>query len=315
MWNSFKSVDLISNFKQCEEAGYPVMESYPRQCRTEEGKLFTEELDEGSEKLSITVRPDTVLQGDPVRIIIRGLTKDVVPESLTFNGKKVGIIDNGGTAFALVGIDLRMNPGAYPLVLTLSDGTKLEEKLVISPREIAKAPLGIPEKLGGNTTESERELISTLAQEGAIISAVPSADARLWDGLFRPPLNPPIVVTDTYGYSRITGDSTISHKGTDFRAAVGTSVYAMNSGKIVFASSLRNYGKTIIIDHGLGLHTIYMHLSEIGVRLEENVEKGRVIGKTGETGYVFGPHLHLTVRIGGISIDPEKFIGLFGEYE
>ncbi|MCR4279482.1 MAG: M23 family metallopeptidase [Candidatus Zambryskibacteria bacterium] len=274
---------------------------------------FTENQEEVvGEALEVVVSPLEIRQGDPALITIKGLATTTV-SSLIFNRKRVGVFNYEGRASALIGIDLRMSPGTYSLELNLSDGTKLEEKLVISPREIAQAPLGIPEKLGGNTTESERELISTLVQEGALISAVSSADTKLWDGPFRLPLNPPIVVTDTYGYSRITGASTISHKGTDFRAVIGTPVYAMNSGTVQFTRNLRNYGNTIIIDHGLGLHTVYMHLSEIGVKLGQKVDKGEIIGKTGETGYVFGPHLHLTVRIGGISIDPEKFLGLFGE--
>lgn len=273
-----------------------------------------EEIEESydEEIREIIASPATFRQGDPALVTINGLATTTV-SSLTFNGKRVGVFNYGGRASALIGIDLRMNPGTYSLVANLSDGTRLEDEFIISPREIVQAPLGIPEKLGGNTTESEKELISTLIQEGALISAVPSADTKLWDGPFRPPLNPPIVITDTYGYSRITGASSISHKGTDYRAEVGTPVYAMNSGIVQFTRNLRNYGNTIIIDHGLGLHTIYMHLSEIGVRLGEEVEKGDIIGKTGDTGYVFGPHLHLTVRIGGISIDPERFLGLFGE--
>ena len=179
-------------------------------------------------------------------------------------------------------------------------------------RYIAKAPLGIPEKLGGDTPEAERELINTLVEEGKLISAVPTEDEKLWEGEFRLPIDEPITITDTYGYSRLTGASSISHKGTDFRAAVGTPVYAMNFGKIVFNRFLRNYGNTIIIDHGLGLHTIYMHLSEIGVPLGADVDKGEEIGKTGDTGYVLGPHLHLSIRIGGISIDPEIFMEIIG---
>jgi murein DD-endopeptidase MepM/ murein hydrolase activator NlpD len=93
---------------------------------------------------------------------------------------------------------------------------------------------------------------------------------------------------------------------------VGTPLYAMNSGTVRFTQNLRNYGNTIIIDHGLGLHTVYMHLSEIGVSLGQEVSKGQMIGRTGDTGYVIGPHLHLTIRINGISIDPERFMELFG---
>lgn len=265
----------------------------------------------GIVELGISVHPETVLQGDPAWVVVNGLATSTI-ESLTFNGRKLGIFDHEGKPSALIGIDLRMESGTYPLVLTLEDGRTVRKDLVIGERTIAKAPLGIPEDLGGNTPESERQLINTLVEEGRIISAVPTSNEKLWNGTFVYPVPEPIVITDTYGYSRLTGASTISHKGTDFRAPEGTPIYAMNSGLVRFSRELRNYGKTIIIDHGLGLHTIYMHLSEMEVRAGDTVRKGQQIGKSGQTGYTFGAHLHLTVRIGGISIDPEKFLNIFG---
>ncbi|MFA6095419.1 MAG: M23 family metallopeptidase, partial [Candidatus Paceibacterota bacterium] len=69
--------------------------------------------------------------------------------------------------------------------------------------------------------------------------------------------------------------------------------------------------RTIVVDHGLGLMTFYMHLSKIFVNEGELVLPGQVIGLSGDTGYAERPHLHLTVRIGGVSIDPVRFMGLF----
>jgi murein DD-endopeptidase MepM/ murein hydrolase activator NlpD len=261
---------------------------------------------------SLTISPDTILQGEPALITINNIGTSTV-RSLTFNGKALGIFSHDGKSSALVGIDLRQTPGSYPLVLTLSDGRTVKKNLVVSARQVVKAPLGIPEELGGNTPEAEKELLNTLAQEGALINAIPTASEKLWSGEFRVPIDPPITITDVYGYSRITVNSTIAHKGTDYRAAVGTPVYAMNSGTVRFARNLRNYGNVIGVDHGLGLLTIYMHLSEINVALGQEVKKGELIGKSGATGYVLGPHLHLTIRINGISIDPLKFMELLGE--
>lgn len=266
---------------------------------------------EAPKEPSLEVRPESVRQGDPALVIVENADTSTL-RSITFNGKPLGVFEQGGKPAAMIGIDLRMQTGSYPLVLTFEDGETLRRSVQVTARTIAKVPLGIPEELGGNTPESERQLINTLVEEGRIINSIPSSHQKLWTGGFRYPVDNP-VVTDTYGYSRLTGASTISHKGTDFRAAVGTPVYAMNSGLVRFASSMRNYGNTIVIDHGLGLHTIYMHLSELGVGVGQTVEKGELIGKSGATGYVIGAHLHLSVRIGGTSIDPEKFMEIFGE--
>ncbi|MEX2010518.1 MAG: M23 family metallopeptidase [Parcubacteria group bacterium] len=255
--------------------------------------------------------PEEVIQGEPVLVRMGGLSTTTI-QSITFLNKPLSAFEHEGRTLALIGLDLKMTPGVYPIKAVLSDGTKMETDLVVGTRVIAKAPLGIPEELGGDTPEAEKELINTLVAEGIIINAIPTSKEKLWDGLFRFPLDGTPIITDTYGYSRLTGDSTISHKGTDFRAAVGTPVYAMNSGTVRFARHLRNYGNTIAIDHGSGILTIYMHLSEINTEVNKQVTKGELIGKSGATGYVLGPHLHLTIRINGISIDPMKFMDLFG---
>ncbi|MDO8565488.1 MAG: M23 family metallopeptidase [bacterium] len=263
-------------------------------------------------EISISTSPAAIIQGEPVLITVNNLGTSTI-KSLTVDGKKIPVFIHEGKPSALVGIDLRGKIGSYPIILTLDDGQKIESKLIVGERVITKAPLGIPDELGGNTPEAERELINTLVKEGAVISAVPTSPEKLWDGPFRLPIEPPITITDVYGYSRQTGASSISHKGTDFRAALGTPVYAMNSGMVRLTTNMRNYGNVIVIDHGLGLHTIYMHLSEILTKNGDTVAKGQLIAKSGATGYVLGPHLHLTVRINGISIDPLKFMALLGE--
>ncbi len=264
-----------------------------------------------SEGMSLLIRPTKVEQGDPALITINGVATLEEIQSLTLNGRALKIFMHEGKPRALAGFDLRGAIGSFPLELRLRNGSTTSAKFVVGEKYIAKAPLGIPDKLGGNTPQAEQELVNTLVEEGKLISAVPSASTKLWEGSFRLPIDPPITITDVYGYSRQTGGSSISHKGTDFRAAIGTPIYAMNSGVVRFTRFLRNYGNTVIVDHGLGLHTIYMHLSEINVKDGQKVQKGDLLGKSGDTGYVTGPHLHLTVRIGGISIDPEKFLTIF----
>lgn len=266
------------------------------------------EIQRPEQTISISIVPERVVQGDPALIAVNGTTSI---KSLKLNDKELKTFIHDGRIAALSGVDLRGKLDVSVIVLELNDGRKIESQFAVNERYIAKAPLGIPEKLGGNTPQAEKALISTLAEESRIISVVPSTSEKLWEGDFDYPIKGEVVITDVYGYSRQTGGSNISHKGTDFRAKVGTPVYAMNSGAVRFTRSLRNYGNTIIVDHGLGLHTIYMHLSEILVKEGQAVKKGEMIGRSGDTGYVLGPHLHLTIRIDGISIDPQKFLELF----
>jgi len=264
-----------------------------------------EEDEDVAKEASVSFAPASVIQGEPLLVTV----EDAEVRSISFNGTKLGVFENS----ALLGLDLRMTPGTYPVVATLSDGTTVKKSLVVGKRAVVEAPLGIPEELGGDTPAAEQQLLTTLAQEGLIINAIPTSPTKLWNGEFRMPLDPPITITDTYGYSRLTGASSIAHKGTDFRAAVGTPVYAMNSGKVAYVGFLRNYGHVVAVDHGLGLLTIYMHLSKVQATRSNLVEKGELIAYSGDTGYVLGPHLHLTVRINNISVDPMKFAELMGE--
>lgn len=262
--------------------------------------------------LGLSIVPEKIQQGEPVLITINGINSTSSVKSFTLDGRPIILFYQNGKITALLGIDLRAAPGVFPLVLTLKDGRYVKKDLIINPRVVIKEPFGIPDKLGGNTQESERQLISTLAEEAKIVNAIPTGKEKLWTEKFRFPLNGPIVVTSVYGYTRITGKSTLSHKGTDLEAPIGTPVYASNRGMIRFADALRNYGNTVIIDHGLGLQTVYMHLSEIKVNNNQMVERGELLGISGDTGYVLGPHLHFGVRIWDISVDPMKFLEILG---
>lgn len=93
------------------------------------------------------------------------------------------------------------------------------------------------------------------------------------------------------------------HLGTDFRAPMGTPVLASNKGKVVLAEDLFFSGNTILIDHGLSLFTMYAHLSKIDCKVGDVVEKGALIGHSGNTGRVSGPHLHWGVKVNGSWVD------------
>ena len=260
----------------------------------------------------ITVLPKSVEQGEPAIIVVEGLATTTTVASFTFAGRPLNFFLYEGSVTAFLGVDLYAAPGTFPLVLTYKDGRQLQGKFVIEEREPVQRPFDIPEKLGGNTPASIQTLITTLAAEGKIINALPTTYKRLWTEPFHAPLDK-MVLDDPYGYTRVIGAFTMPHKGTDFLAEVGTPVYAINKGVVKLATTFRNYGDTVIVDHGVGVHSVYMHLSKINVAVGETVEKGAVVGLTGETGYTTRPHLHLSVRIWDISIDPVKFLDLFGE--
>ncbi|ACO03251.1 MAG TPA: M23 family peptidase [Persephonella sp.] len=122
---------------------------------------------------------------------------------------------------------------------------------------------------------------------------------------FYPPLDK-LYVTTPFGAKRIiNGKKRSIHWGTDFRAAEGTPVYASLSGKVEIARDLFFTGNTVIINHGLGLFTLYAHLSEISVKEGSFVKAGQIIGKVGSTGRSTAPHLHFGIYINDQRVDPE----------
>ncbi|HKZ07272.1 MAG TPA: M23 family metallopeptidase [Methylomirabilota bacterium] len=98
------------------------------------------------------------------------------------------------------------------------------------------------------------------------------------------------------------------HHGVDIAAEPGTLCRIAAAGTVVFAGWQNGYGKTIIVDHGDRIHTLYGHLSKIGVSRGQRVEQGAVLGLTGTTGHVSGPHLHYEILVNGRPVDPGPYL-------
>ncbi len=270
--------------------------------------------------LALTVTPEIVIQGDPVMITLAGTTTSANIKSGSVSATALSFMIYQNTPTSFYGTGINQKTGSTTVTVILNDGTKKGKPLTatffIKPRIRPEEPLPIPAQLGGNSPANQIVVENTLDIENAKIAAVPSyKKGAFWTEAFAFPLATGLTglkVTDPYGYNRDTGEITIPHKGTDFKAASGTPVYAINDGLVRLTSTFVVYGNTVIIDHGLGIESLYMHLSRIVATPGEVVKRGQLIGYSGETGYAVGPHLHLSIKIGGVSIDPMKFFALFG---
>lgn len=264
-----------------------------------------------SEIADVLIKPEIIYPGDPVMVTVTASSSVL---EFFYDNKIVPNFIYKNKSTGLIAIPFEEKNLNHKIKVKLSNGMVLEKAIVLTERIKIVKPLGIPEKLGGNTTQSSNNLVNNLSIENAklndITSLAKSSKTLLWSEPFGFPLVS-IFITDDYGYNRDTVGNNIVHKGTDYRAKVGTDVLAMNKGKVTFAGEFTVYGNTVIIDHGLGLSTMYMHLSKMNVIAGDVVVKGNEIGQSGMTGYAESPHLHLSVKIGGISIDPAKFIALF----
>ena len=118
-------------------------------------------------------------------------------------------------------------------------------------------------------------------------------------------------ITSDFGKARVYNDTLKGyHSGTDFRAKVGTPILSSNDGIVVLAKDRFYSGGTVIIDHGQGIYTCYYHMSEFSVKKNQVIKKGEVLGLSGQSGRVTGPHLHFSVRVGGVQVDPLQFVNL-----
>jgi murein DD-endopeptidase MepM/ murein hydrolase activator NlpD len=134
-----------------------------------------------------------------------------------------------------------------------------------------------------------------------------SSDTRRWFGNFKRPLASD--TTSSFGTRRLfNGQHRSYHRGTDFRANVGTPVYASNSGIVRLAKNLFYSGNIVIVDHGMSIFTNYAHLSKIQVVAGQVIARGHQIGLSGASGRVSGPHLHWAVKVNGAYVDPLQFL-------
>ncbi|HOO46763.1 MAG TPA: M23 family metallopeptidase, partial [Deltaproteobacteria bacterium] len=135
-------------------------------------------------------------------------------------------------------------------------------------------------------------------------------DTQLWKGAFLRMKNAATMALfgdrRTYVYQgKAIGESI--HRGIDLASVRQAPVQAANTGRVLFAGDLGIYGNTVIIDHGQGLASLYAHLSVIKVQEGQDVEKGKVIASSGATGFAGGDHLHFSMMIHGVFVDPVEW--------
>jgi murein DD-endopeptidase MepM/ murein hydrolase activator NlpD len=162
--------------------------------------------------------------------------------------------------------------------------------------------------------EPPAEVIARIQEETALLAALweASVPERLWTGAFARPVPDP--ANSVFGSRSVfNGQPRSPHAGADFRSGAGTAVRAPNAGRVVLARDLYFSGHTVVIDHGLGLLSLFAHLSRIDVVVDAPVAAGQVIGLVGATGRVTGAHLHWAVRLNGARVDPLSLLALLGE--
>jgi murein DD-endopeptidase MepM/ murein hydrolase activator NlpD len=216
-----------------------------------------------------------------------------------------------GTFEGLLGIDLNIRPAAYAIEVLATDG---EGKVYVSrlSLKVKKADfktqrLSLPSPM----VDLDAQTLERVDREERRLKALFQAfrQERLWGGPFVRPV--PGEITTGFGLRRIiNGKPRSPHTGVDLRGETGTPVSACNTGAVALVDQLFFSGKSVILDHGWGVYSMYFHLSETLVVEGDRVRTGAMLGRVGSTGRSTRPHLHWAIRINGARVDPLSVVKL-----
>ncbi|MCI5969025.1 M23 family metallopeptidase [Helicobacter sp.] len=188
-----------------------------------------------------------------------------------------------------------------PSVVALENGVEVQ----IVQGDYKKESIQVSNDKAKPSPKNQERIHKERQEANAIYSNY--SQKRLWDSAFMLPMQSKI--TSSYGNARVfNGEIKSYHSGTDFRAAVGTEIFASNRGRVVIAKERFLAGGSVVLDHGEGVFSMYYHCSAIKVKVGDIVEKGALIALSGATGRVSGPHLHFGILVRGVQVDPLDFI-------
>jgi murein DD-endopeptidase MepM/ murein hydrolase activator NlpD len=264
---------------------------------------------------SVTLTPTVVVAGSPELIRVAAPASATADTKLEgeWLGQKLAFFwsQDRQAWYALAGVDVEGAVGTSSLRINATlNGTgggtiDLSRRVEIHEAHYRTGTLTVAPKFVAPDPKELARVQAEIALKEKVFAA--SAPEPLWSGDFRAPVH--AAPTDSFGTRRtFNGQLASIHKGMDFRAPPGTVVRAGNSGVVVLARPLYYEGNCVVIDHGLGLYTISMHLSRIDVREGQHVTKGQRVGLSGATGRVTGPHLHWAVRWQNAYLDPAKLL-------
>jgi murein DD-endopeptidase MepM/ murein hydrolase activator NlpD len=256
---------------------------------------------------AVDVRARSIAPGE-VALITVTAPDDLAVSVRGFDREWPVYLDGPGRWRALVGIDLETKPGRYDLIVGVGEGT-VHRPLNVEPRAFPTRRLTVDPNLVHPPPEMQAR-VDREARELRDIWDHPGPQ-RLWTTPFVRPV--PDDANSAFGTRSIyNGEPRSPHTGADFLSPAGRPVEAPNAGRIVLAAPLYFTGNTVIIDHGLGLFSLFAHLSKIDVKTGDRVAAGDVVGNVGATGRVTGPHLHWTVRLNNARVDPLSLLYAVG---
>ena len=256
--------------------------------------------------LSVTV-PDAVGEGDPFLVEVR-LENQVEKVTVEWLGKAVDVTmaKRGGTfrGEVLLGAGLGCPHGEQTIVVeALRPGRRelVLGKIRVDAVDFPEQRLNLPPKMVTPTQENLARIKREQEQINKALAEI--SPRRFWSFPFLRPV--PGDVTSAFGLRRIlNGQPRSPHSGLDLDGKTGDQVCAANQGKVLLIGDFYFNGKSVFLDHGQGVISMYFHLSRVDVVLGQSVERGHQVGLVGASGRATGPHLHFGMKILGQAVDP-----------
>ena len=255
---------------------------------------------------SIRLSSTVVRPGDTLRVTVDGVT---AREKLAADwmSKKV-------QSFPL-------QPGAQRILLGVPLGTPSREETLhiwkqvqggsetVAAMQVTIASRTYPTE-NVNFSPKTTALMRAERRESRIIGRLKFtvSPVQLWKGPFVPPVKGPVI--GEYGVHRLRNGNIDAgyHKGVDLRARTGTPLLAANAGRVLLSANFVAHGKTVMIDHGQGIASIYLHMNRLRVKKGQYVRKGERIGDVGSTGLSTAPHVHWQIYVQGVPVDPAAWL-------
>ena len=261
---------------------------------------------------TITVEPAEIFQGGVAVVTLTG--KEVAGAKLFFGDTEIVPFPRpDGSHAALVGVDLERPPGAVAISVRSRDnaGRQWERRATVSvlAKEYPSESFSVPPSFD----QLDPATLKRIEREQAEFDRLwkTRTSSRLWDGGFLAPVA--VQITSPFGLRRVINSlPRAPHGGVDLKAQLGAEIAAANHGRVVLRDDFYFSGKSVVLDHGGGVFTMYFHLSEFRVEKNAEVRKGDIIGLAGMTGRVTGPHLHWGARLNGARVDPMELLQIEG---
>ncbi|MBV8806966.1 MAG: peptidoglycan DD-metalloendopeptidase family protein [Sinobacteraceae bacterium] len=227
------------------------------------------------------------------------------PPTVTYDGKRVMVLRSGARWEAVVGLPLAVTPGQAHIQVQSADTPEAALEFTVRNKQYAVQSLKVaPSKVDLSPEDAARTQHDSERMQTAFATYSEQQPATL--RLLQPV---PGTRSGSFGLRRVfNGEPRSPHTAMDIAAPTGTPVKAAADGKVLDTGDFFLAGNTVIVDHGEGLITMYCHLSQIGVKPGDHLNRGDVLGKVGATGRVTGPHLHWAVVLNQTLVDPALFL-------